>query len=91
MPSKVIRSSNTGSAFDMDLLDPGIYDAKLARVSSVWESPGFDPYEDMPSKVIRSSNTGSAFDMDLLDPGFYDAKVVNTSPSLEGLESDNII
>ena len=89
--AKLIPSSSTGSAFDIDLLDPGFYDAKLVSVSSVWESPGFDPYEDMPSKVIRSSNTGSAFDMDLLDPGIYDAKLVSTSPSLEGLESDNII
>ena len=65
--AKFVRTS-TGHGFDLDLLDPGVYDAKLARVSSVWESGGVDPYENVASKVIR---TNSGMDMDLLDPGFY--------------------
>jgi hypothetical protein len=51
--------ANTGTAYDMDLLDPGIYDAKLARTSSVWESDGVDPYEDVEFKSVISS-TGSS-------------------------------
>jgi len=63
---------------DMDLLDPGVYDAKLARTSSVWESDSVDPYENVEFKsIIRT--TGSAMDMDLLDPGVYDAKLARTS------------
>ena len=83
---------STANVMDMDLLDPGFYDAKLASTSNVWESPGFDPYENVAAKVIRAS-TGDVMDMDLLDPGFYDAKLVSGSASLdlEGLQSDNII
>ncbi len=69
-------SNNKAHGFDMDLLDPGIYDAKLVSASSVWESDGVDPYENVALKTVR---TGSAMDMDLLDPGFYDAKLVSTS------------
>ncbi|MCI0864817.1 MAG: hypothetical protein J4N69_11300, partial [Chloroflexi bacterium] len=83
-------NSSTG-AFDMDLLDPGIYDAKLVRTSSVWESPGFDPYEDVAAKSVRTGSTAHGFDMDLLDPGIYDAKLVSTSSDLGGLHDDNII
>ena len=62
-------------SFDMDLLDLGFYDAKVTSSSSPsWESPGFDPYENVAAKVIRASSTGNAFDMDLLDP-------VPTTPS----------
>ena len=78
--------SNTGSSFDLDLLDPGVYDAKLARTSSVWESDGVDPYENVEFKSVR---TGGAMDMDLLDPGVY--SLVNTSSDIEGLRQDNII
>ena len=78
---------NTGHGFNRDLLDPGIYDAKLARVSSVWESDGVDPYENV-AKVIR---TNSGMDIDLLDPGFYNAKLVNSSRNIEGLQEDNLI
>ncbi len=81
-------SANTGSSFDMDLLDPGFYDAKLARTSTVWESDGVDPYENV---VLKSVRTGSAMDMDLLDPGIYDAKLAPTSNGIEGLQEDNII
>ena len=84
--AKFVRTS-TGHGFDLNLLDPGIYDAKLARVSSVWESDGVDPYENV-AKVIR---TNSGMDMALLDPGFYNAKLVNSSRSIEGLQEDNII
>ena len=70
----------------MDLLDPGIYDAKLARTSSVWESDGVDPYEGVEFKTVRRS---SAMDMDLLDPGVY--SLVSTSSNIEGLRQDNII
>ena len=38
----------------MDLLDPGVYDAKLGRTFSVWQSPGFDPYEDVAAKLISA-------------------------------------
>ena len=85
--AKFVRNS-TGHGFDLDLLDPGVYDAKLARVSSVWESGGVDPYENVASKVIR---TNSGMDMGLLDPGFCNAKLVNSSRSIEGLQEDNII
>ena len=84
--AKFVRTG-TGHGFDLNLLDPGIYDAKLASVSSVWESDGVDPYENV-AKVIR---TNSGMDMDLLDPGFYNAKLVNSSRSIEGLQEDNII
>ena len=77
--AKLARSNSSTGAFDMDLLDPGIYDAKLVRTSSVWESPGFDPYEDVAAKSVRSNSSTGAFDMDLLDPGIYDAKLVRTS------------
>ncbi len=73
--SKLVRNS-TGHGFDMDLLDPGIYNAKLVRTSSVWESDGVDPYENIALKSVR---TGSAMDMDLLDPGFYEANIVSTN------------
>ena len=76
--------------FDMDLLDPGIYDAKLVSTTSVWESDGVDPYENVALKSVIK-NTGSSFDMDLLVPGFYDAKVVGNSNGTEGLQEDNII
>ena len=89
--AKVIRTSNTANVTDMDLLDPGFYNAKLVSTTRVWESPGFDPYEDIEAKVVRTSSTAHAFDMDLLDPGIYDAKLVSNSPSLEGLQEDNII
>ena len=76
----------------MDLLDPGTYDAKLAIVSPVWDSPGFDPYENVAAKVIRSSTLGNVMDMDLIDPGFYSGTIVRSStPSLEGLQEDSII
>ncbi len=81
-------SNNRAHGFDMDLLDPGIYDAKLVGTSSVWESDGVDPYENVALKSVRN---GSAMDMDLLDPGFYDAKLVRTSNGIEGLQEDNII
>ena len=86
-----MAGASTGSVMDMDLVDPGIYDARLAGTSSVWESPGFDPYENVAAKVIRTSSTANVIDMDLLDPGFYDANVVRTSPRWEGLHEDNII
>ena len=63
---------------DLDLLDPGVYDAKLARTSSVWESDGVDPYENVEFKSVIS-NTGNSFDLDLLDPGIYEAKLARTS------------
>ncbi len=72
----------------MDLLDPGIYDTKLVSKSSVWESDGVDPYENVAAKSVR---TGSAMDLDLLDPGFYDAKLAGASTGIEGLQEDNII
>ena len=84
--AKFVRTS-TGHGFNLDLLEPGIYNAKLARVSSVWESYGVDPYENV-AKVIR---TNSGMDMGLLDPGFYNAKLVNSSRSIEELQEDNII
>ena len=65
--AKLVITTNPASIFDMDLLDPGFYNAKLASNSRVWESPGFDPYENVA------------------------AKLVSTSPSLEGLQEDNII
>ena len=85
--SKLVRNSKA-HGFDMDLIDPGIYDAKLVSASSVWESDGVDPYENVALKSVR---TGSAMDMDLLDPGFYDAKLVSASNGIEGLQEDNII
>ena len=64
-------SNNKAHGFDMDLLDPGIYDAKLISTSSVWESDGVDPYENVALKSVR---TGSAMATDLPDPASYDAK-----------------
>jgi len=52
--SKLINT-NTGSAMDLDLLDPGVYDVKLARTSSVWESDGVDPYENVEFKSVIST------------------------------------
>ena len=86
--AKVIRSSSTAHSFDIDLLDPGFYDAKLVRTSSVWQSPGFDPYEDVAAKLVRSSSTANVIDMDLLDPGFYDAKVIRTSSTANVIDMD---
>ena len=78
--AKVVRPGTSALGFDMDLLDPGFYDAKVIRSTSPsWESPGFDPYEDVAAKVIRSGTSALGFDMDLLDPGFYNAKLVPTS------------
>ncbi len=83
--AKVVRPGTSALGFDMDLLDPGFYDAKVIRSTSPsWESPGFDPYEDVAAKVIRTSSPGNVMDMDLLDPGFYEAKVIrSTSPIWE--------
>ena len=82
--------SNTGSTMDLDLLDPGVYDAKLARTSSVWESDGVDPYENVEFKSVTKT-AGRGFDLDLLDPGIYEAKLVRTSNAIKGLQEDNII
>jgi hypothetical protein len=76
--SVFVPASSTANVIDMDFLEPGFYDAKLARTSSVWESDGVDPYENVEFKSVIS-NTGSAMDLDLLDPGVYDAKLARAS------------
>ncbi len=86
--TKLARTSSTANVIDMDLLDPGFYDAKLVSTSSVWESPGFDPYEDLAAKVIRTSSTANVIDMDLLDPGFYDAKVIRSGNTANVIDMD---
>ena len=79
--------TSTGHGFNLDLLEPSIFGAELARVSSVQESYGVDPYENV-AKVIRTNN---GMDIGLLGPGFCNAKLVNSYRSIEGLQEDNII
>ena len=86
--AKVIRSGTSAAGFDMDLLDPGFYNAIVVRTSRVWESPGFDPYEDVAAKVIRSGTSAAGYDMDLFDPGVYDAKAVRSGTSAAGFDMD---
>ena len=83
MPNSSAPAPVTGSTW----IFPGIYDVKLAQVSSVRESYGVDPYENV-AKVIR---TNSGMDLGLLDPGFCNAKLLNSYRSIEGLQEDNMI
>jgi len=76
--------------YDMDLLDPGIYDAKVVRSGNA--ARGFDMDLLDPgfydAKVVRAGNAARGFDMDLLDPGIYDAKVVRAGNAARGFDMD---